>query len=468
MYAAPQSFYTALGTGYQVTAFADLWTQPGMIGPNLNPVPVQFIARLYIEDGTITVDGTAPQRRTCDLTLAPYTDPGRANLVDLLGPGIGQFNSKTCEVRISFAAQPPTGPPFLALLGIFTVNDVQAQDTGTDIVFTLSGADRSAEISRHAFTHEYPQANGVPTTQAMVTMIGHAVPGFVQAFDINLTIPGSWPPAQVNDWPTAPYVWPSGQDAWQACQQMANTAGLQLYFSPSGRCTMRPIPNFQQGQATSVNPMGGPIWVYRDGAAFTPVGGGLAAPPMLCGVTRVDTAENQGGGTASGSNTNAVPNSVLVIAETTWVPYGGVYGSQLSDTAAFQVQAVDDDRASPTYVGGPYGVVSNVIYDDLLTSVAEGKQEALLALQQGLSAGEQVVLDVLPNPMHEVWDVVRVIRSRLGVSALYTIQKWTFPLNPARGTQSRMQVTCNKVTGPGGLYSYPVPVAAAGLNGYGG
>lgn len=461
MYAAPSSFWTALGTGYQLTVIADLWTMPGMLGANGVPIPVAFQARCYVEDGSITVDGTAPQRRTAQLTLAPYADPGHVPVWSLAGPSPGQLNSKTAELRISWAAQPPTGPPFYALLGVLPVTDVEIDDTGEDIVVTVACADRSTVISRHPFTHDYPQANGVLTTVAIQNMIQNAAPDFVQRWDINLSVPGATPAKTNTDWPTAPYTWPAGQDAWAACQQMANTAGIQLYFSPSGRATMRPIPNFQQGQGTSVNPAGGPLWVYTDGIVPQPIGGGTILP-MLTKCKRVDTAENQSGGAANGSNTSAVPNSVVVVAENTWLPYGGVFGSQLSDVAAFQVQAVDQDPSSPTYIGGPYGIVSNVIYDDLLVSKVEGEQEALLSLQQGLSAGEPVDLSVLPNPLHEVWDVIKVVRPRIGANALFTILSFTLPLN----IKDDLTIVANKVVGPGGLFAYPLPTAPPGPGGY--
>ncbi|HVA75755.1 MAG TPA: hypothetical protein VNF71_14445 [Acidimicrobiales bacterium] len=405
MYPVPDAVRAQLGVDHEVLSWADVWTSPWYLAPGTGPAP-GYMARLYIETGTVTIDGTTPGTVTssCQFTAAPTCDPGNqpTALLDAL-------NANGTEVRVSWSI-PGTGDD--VLLGVFPVTSAVCSDTGEDLTITVTGADRSSVISRRQLPKPYPQPKGIEVSQAIATMIGSVAPGGV-TYDFAAT-----------PWTVAPYTWPEGQDPWAASVQMATTAGSELYVGNSGRMVMRAIQPPKPGSRA--------VWAYGEGGA--PI---LGFPNLCTGMSR--------------NRTNAaVYNQIVVVAESTSVGVAA-FGSS-SSGVAFTCYAADLDSNSPTYALGNYGPATNVIYDELLTNLAEGQQEALLNLNEGLSGGEQVTVTALMQPYHQIWDAVWLQRSRLGIAGLYTVRSITMPLDAA----GVMSLLCYRTVQPGTILTSPV------------
>lgn len=404
MYPIPAAALPLLGVDHEVIAWADVWTPP-WYGPNgTGPLP-EFVARLYIESGTVTIDGTTlgTQTAACQFTASPSCDPGaqQTALLDAL-------TADGTEVRVTWAL-PGTGQD--VLLGVFPVTSVVCDDTGEDLVITVTGADRSSVLSRRQLARPFVQAANVEVSAAIWAMIQKVAPG------------GVWPDLAPTPWTVAPYTWPEGQDPWAASVQMATTAGRELWWGNSGRLELHPI--------VAPRPMSKAVWAYGEGAETR----GFANLASAMSRTRTNTS---------------VYNQIVVVAESTMV--GAAALGSTASGVNFTVYAGDMDPASPTYLLGNYGPATNVIFDMLLTDPAEGQAEAVLNLNEGLSAAEQVTVTALPNPWHQIWDPVWLTRARLGIDGLYTVRSITLPLDAT----TPMTLLCYRTVQPGTVLTAPV------------
>ncbi|HEY3481030.1 MAG TPA: DUF5047 domain-containing protein [Streptomyces sp.] len=98
--------------------------------------------------------------------------------------------------------------------------------------------------------------------------------------------------------------------------------------------------------------------------------------------------------------------------------------------------AVDNDTASPTYYGGPFGKKPRFYSSPLLTSQAAADEAAatLLARFKGLQAA--ITLETLVNPALEGGDVIKVILPD-GRSQTHLVDSFTLPLQ----VDSAMRIT---------------------------
>ena len=262
------------------------------------------------------------------------------------------------------------------LLGIFGITSVVLDDSGPDLTVTLSGQDRSQAIARRQMIHPYSVTAGTNVATAIQSLIAATTPGLPTSFSFSPTT------ATVGA-----FTWDEGQDPWQAAQQMAQAVGQQLHFGPDGALRMEPLPNAAQIA---------PCWTYREG-----VGG------MLLKVQRTFTQ-------------TGVANDIRVLAEST------AYGA-----TSFTGVAQDTDLRSPTRISGPFLDTAAVTFSQMPGTVAEANAEALLLLRQSLGMADQLSLTTLPNPAHEVYDVIRVQRKRIGLDGLYVLDGAVIPLDPA-------------------------------------
>ncbi len=423
MYPIPPAVLPLLGVDHPIIAFADVWTPPWYAGAQgTGPAP-RFVARLYIEGGTVTIDGTTlgTQTTSCQFTASPSCDPGAQSTALLAA-----LNAAGTEVRVTWAI-PGTGDD--VLLGVFPVTSAVCARTGSDMAITVTGADRSSVLSRRQLVHPYVQSAGQEVSAAIAAMLQHVAPGGVWG------PPGSGAPSvdfPPTPWIVAPYTWPEGQDPWAASVQMATTAGRELWWSNSGILEMQAItpPTPWSPQAPTVGTP--PVWAYGNGVEV------LGQFPNLCtGMSRA-------------RSNSAVYNQVVVVAESTFVGVSA-FGSSASGIA-FTAYAGDMDPASPTYLLGNYGPATNVVFDELVTVLEEAQNEALLNLNEGLSGGEQVTVTGTMMPFHQIWDPVWLEDPLLGVAGLYTVRSITMPLD----TAGEMSLLCYRTVQPGAILAAPI------------
>lgn len=269
-------------------------------------------------------------------------------------------------------------------IGVFTLNESEIHDGMDGLTIELSGTDLSRRVSRNRWETTYVLYAGTNVGTAIQRIVGDRLPGtqfnFASTEDVT---------------PTLFFGEDSSNDPWQDALDLALGAGMELYFDPRGICCLRPEPNPDIDSA---------VWDFED-----------LVNPTILDVTRRVTDEN-------------TYNRVVVIGE----------GSALD--APVRGEAEDDDPASPTYVLGPYGFVTQVVRSNMIltSDQAQRSAESLLLRQKG--ATEEIELQVIPNPALEPGDIVNVKRSRSKIYGSFVIDSMQIPL----GAQDSMRIVSRR------------------------
>ena len=427
MYAMPPGMAALLSTDHQIRTYAVLYQQPY---PPLShpPTPWAWVGTqvgpaLPVETGSVTIDNTGVQRRRATLTIAPEPGILPTSVTSSLTPF---RNLVLLYYAVGNSASPIPAydgsvPPNAYLLGIFVLTDVDVDLVNSgDVKLTCELQDLSQDISRRVLLAPYVTDNGVYMTRAVQQLLDFANSGGLQAVPWFVT---EYNPATTSNGPpdalyAAGYTWDEGQDPWQAAQQISETCGMQLFYTPTGVTQMSYIPN----PATS------PVcWIYTTGLAPQPqsVAGIGNIGPMLTSVKRTFSQSqvfNFVEYVVEGANANPSPDLLYV---------GTSFLAQIGDT----------DPQSPTNIHGPYGIAGDVQYDQLNYQQSVALTAAKARLRRDLGAADMVTFTALPNPAHEAYDVIHVIAPEIGLDQLYVIDTVELPLDPGKD----MTVTARRV-----------------------
>lgn len=325
------------------------------------------IATLDVTGGTVTVDGSNDVRRQCTVTLA---DPTGAlvptQAMGLLHPSTGH------ELRLYRGiAAASLGADELVPLGVFRLTRPRVSDRGDQLTITLTGYDRAKKVQRARFTDVYTIAAGTDYATAIQTMLTSRVPSLT--FDFQTTTAVT---------PTLQFA--EKDDPWKRALEMATSLGMQLYFDPAGVCVLRPEPSPATDRVA---------WTYAEGDAAT-----------ILSVDKDLDEEQQ-------------YNHAIVT------------GERSDGAAPVRAEAWDDNPASPTYWQGPYGDVPDFYSSKYITTVTQAQQAADALLRKKLGVLESLELNAIVHPGHEAGDVIRVTRTRMGLSAaLYALDRVTVPM----------------------------------------
>jgi hypothetical protein len=358
----------------QVFTLGDL-TQPAVLAPP-------------IHDGQVVMDRAAAYRRTLDLTLidddqqyagadaAPRLTPAAAG--DLLTP-YGTVVQVFRGVAVPGYVHPTFGTNvYYCPLGMFRLGRSEPTPDG---LVKLRGYDFSRTISRNRFTVPWIVSAGSDYVTAILAIGADRMPG------------GLWRVGQVTAaGEAAPQlVFEADSDPWQAMTSMAAAVGCEPQFDGNGYFTLLEVPN----------PVSQPIVAsYIEGAADTV----LASAALIEAAAPMDDEE--------------AFNGVVMVAEAATL------------LAPLRSEAWDDDPTSPTYRLGPYGPVPRPTQTTAFAATqAQLDNIARVELLKILSAGEPAQFTALPNPAHELADVVRLARPRGGVQdGAYILDQLTMPL----------------------------------------
>lgn len=248
-------------------------------------------------------------------------------------------------------------------LGVFRVFTVNTFDSGDSFAIQLDGYDRAWEVGRRRFVTPYTIAAGTNFGTAISTMIDNRYDGLAYNFS---------PTTHT----TPELKFDIGDDPWRRAQEMALAIGMEIFFDVEGICVMRPVPD------PAVDPV---VWAYAEGPAAT--------------IMYVDRA------LSSVDNFNHI---VVTGADDTGDP---VYGD-----------FADEDPASPTYINGPYGDIPYFINSGYVTTNVQAQEMAEAEFLKHYGGVEQMQLSIVPNPAHDVGDVVSVTRTRSQLNYAYVVQ----------------------------------------------
>jgi hypothetical protein len=105
------------------------------------------------------------------------------------------------------------------------------------------------------------------------------------------------------------------------------------------------------------------------------------------------------------------------------------------------VTVTDDDPASPTYWGGPFGHRPAFYTSALITTQEQATAAATAMLARAKGTDTQVVLGTVPNPALQSGDVVRLLGST--GNRLHIVDTVTFPFGSAAAAQQLTGRTTN-------------------------
>lgn len=280
-------------------------------------------------------------------------------------------------------------------MGIYAIGESTIDDTTNNVVITLKLFDRSWVLSNWKLVAPYtvPASTGVLQDE-ITALINH----------VWTTQGPASPPTPPWSYSIVPssYVVPTGtynqgQDPWQACLDMAASAGYELFFDVNGNVVGHPAPG---SPASTTYPT-------------------LNSIPVSWGFD-VNTLSAQGVSSHSlGGTPFTTPAAMAMqilrdgIFNDFWVAAVG----QNNFSGLRQQEAADTNTQSPTYYRGVMGDNPSFVYDSLITSTAQALAEAQYNLALSLSKVWQLSLDTSLNPLFDIDDVFSVTNPRLGLSA---------------------------------------------------
>ena len=329
----------------------------------------------------------------------------------VVGSGMSPFLSDIgvgASGELEDGVDPDSGSE-VAALGVFFIEEVDVvNDTnGVTLVGTLK--DRGQWLARNLFTTPFVTDGTDEVGAAIIDILANACPHNYVPF-----------PAMAGFETFSTYVpavatFKIGDDPWQAAQDMAANAGLELYFDYDGVLTLAntPDPNSVDSCVT-----------YAEGTTTAP--------------TTISRALNN----------ESVPNIVCVVSE----------GSSVA--APIAVYWWDDNPSSPTfYADTPSGGFTTPQYvlplvdstahyppcvqqfdSTLIGPTFQADQAQAIALAIGLtSIGslEKSTFTIRDQPAHDIDDVVTIQRVIAGIpeDTLYILDQVVIDLTPLKETQ---------------------------------
>jgi Domain of unknown function (DUF5047) len=274
------------------------------------------------------------------------------------------------EITTARGIRYPDGATELVPLGVFTVETMTATDGGP---VTVTGPDRAKTVTDARFLTPHPSDTGHTVAEEIEDLVLSALPaGVTAAFTNTGDLGGDATPSVVWD-----------RERWDAVQELATGVGAEVFFDAAGDVALRPVPAI-------TDPI---VWVARVGPA-----GALTGHTR--GIGRTDTY-----------------NVVVALGERT------------DGAAPVRYEARDDTPTSPTYTGGPFGVVPFFYTSPLLHTAggAEAAARALLARKRAL--GREVDFTAVPNPALDAGDVIAVAFTD-GTLERHIVDRVTIPLTP--------------------------------------
>lgn len=261
------------------------------------------------------------------------------------------------------------GSTELVPLGVFRLDSVDGDVSEGPV--TLQGKDLSVIVADDAFTEPYKATGTV--AGAVAALIQRSIP----TADVISTIAST---------PIGARTFDVEADPWAAAQEIAAAAGAEVYCNADGTFVISTLPDLITAT---------PVW------AVEAVEGGV----YISGDRAMSSDGVHNGVLARGENTeeNVPPVSYL---------------------------ATDDNPASPTYWGGPYGRRPLFYSSSTLTTVNACAQAANLKLAEAKAPNASGDISSLPNPALEPGDVIRVTHPD-GSRELHQVASFTVPLDEA-------------------------------------
>lgn len=332
---------------------------------------------LYPTEGSVIVVRKNAIRRRASITVADRDgDLNPVEAADLLHPLSGR------EFKVYRGLYVPgSSTPELVPQGVFRIKASKASGTPEGVVVALEGFDRGRRVSRARLTDFHVVSAGTTLGDGILDLVSPSLP-VDQAY--------SFPPeAYATTLPAL--VFDPQDDRWERARKMAKDSGFDLAFDPEGVLT---------------------LYVIRDAATVTPAW------------TLTDVE----------GEPKAITEDEKVLDDEGVYNHAVVLGGGVNTTAVIRGEAMDENPASPTYIGSPPGTSDfgdvPIFYSSEFIHDQDQADAAALALLEGrLGALEAYSFSSLVNPALDVEDVVVVHQEDVGVDDRYILDSLTVPLS---------------------------------------
>ncbi len=315
--------------------------------------------------GTVTLDTTSANMRTLTCTVAvPEGQPVPTWLKqeNLLG---------RVHVRQGIAVDGAITWFACGVFGLEEIDEVTSSDAPGP-TWAITGYDGSFDVSRAEFQKPWTANLGKPVHELIYDIIRATCPSVTR---FNLKPTG-----------VVPYVqsFQVGDEVWQACVELAQSAGMVLFFNSEGILTMFDVPT------------------------------GAGSPVAL--------------------DLRPGPNSMVNALTRTRSTQPGYNGIQVTGTTAkgktFTVSVWDMNPASPTYAKGPYGQVpAPPIQLSSVATAAQAVKVAQALMPQVLGLTRSTAATIIPSPFLDAYDLVQIAMGDVGLNALEMVTGFTLPLD---------------------------------------
>lgn len=274
------------------------------------------------------------------------------------------------EIYVERGVEYGTGTREFVGLGYFRIDKVEQQSV-PDGAIKISASDRMAMVRDARNTTPVQFGSGASVGSVIDYVVGQAVTGLVTVYDFDAytTLLGA---DHVLD-----------EDRLGFIQDLLAAYGKYGYFDYAGRFQVKSVPDL--GEVP-------PVWEINSGARGVLVS-------MQRAISR-----------------DAVYN--IVVAR----------GEPVGELPPVQAVVSDDNPASPTWVGGSFGLVPTVYSSAFMTTVDQCRGAAAAKLVKVTGLPYAVSLGTVPNPALEGWDVVTVAYP--GDSEVHIIDRITYGLAP--------------------------------------
>jgi hypothetical protein len=361
---------------------------------------------LPVSTADFTFDRNSEQRRQGQITVEvlPTVPPQTVSLdgvnqVNLLplspSAALAPFAQEIAVSLQVFGEGGSLDPNGWVPMGVYAIAESDVDDTTNNLVVTLKLFDRSWVLANWKLLAPYSVPASTGTLQdEIAALINHV--WTTQGPTSPATPPWSYS-ITPSSYQVPAGTYNQGQDPWQACLDMAASAGYELFFDVNGNVVGHPAPG---SPASTSYPTLNSIPVSWNFDQNTISAQGISSHPQ--------------GGTPF---TTPIAMSMRIlrdgISNDFWV---AAVGSN-NFTGLVQQEAADTNVNSPTYYRGIMGDNPTFIFDNLVTSAAQALAEAQYNLAVSLSKVWQLSVDSALNPLFDIDDVFTATNPRLGLSS---------------------------------------------------
>lgn len=353
-------FYKRLRLSHEVVSYVE------MIAPDQEAVPLTAL------EGDVAVDRSAQVRRSLNCRVI---DPTGTITPRETGEVLTPYGTLLRAYRgIKWMDRTGTWVEEICPLGVFRLSrsSITYKADGTSEI-SLEAYDFSRTIQRDKFLTPYvvnPETNILTAIKEIVKRTFPAM-----EYDAISTALKT----------TAPMLFDTGGDPWDACTQLAKSMGCEIYFDAEGRLVVAPPPDRAAQPA--------PAFEYfdSDGGHMIDLGRDFADEQAFNGV--VVTGESPG-----------------------------------DEKPPVRAEAWDDSPSSPTYRRGNYGEVPHFITDNVAKTTEDCEKIAKAELALILGRPSSLSITALVNPSYEAGEVVHVKLDRADIDGLYSLDAFNVPL----------------------------------------